>query len=161
MSFNQHERRKRDQSVQQETVGHQGTARVHIQSADDVLVARQAGRALASGIGFSTIDVALVTLAISEIAGNIVKYAGDGDITIEIIDRLDGDVTGDTRKTGIQIVASDQGPGIPDVAIAMRDFYSTGAGLGVGLPGVRRLMDEFEITSKAGQGTMVWMRRWV
>src|SRR6185437_14900400 len=117
------------QSVQQGTVGHHGTARVHIESADDVLVARQAGRALASGIGFSTIDVALVTLAISEIAGNIVKYAGDGDITMEIIGSIDGNVTGEAGKTGIQIVASDQGPGIPDISIAMRDFYSTGAGL--------------------------------
>lgn len=132
------------------------TACVRIQSTTDLVAARQAGRALGAQAGFPVTDLTIIVAAISEIARNILEYARDGDVRITIIDGSDA---GD-GATGIEVVASDRGPGIPEIARVMRDFYSTGSGLGIGLPGARRLMDEFEITSTAGQGTVVRMRKW-
>lgn len=126
--------------------------RVAIMRDGDIVEARRRGRDLAQQIGFSGSDLTIIATAISEIARNIVVYAGRGEISIEIAQR-DG-------RRGILVVASDEGPGIGDIERAMRDGYSTGNSLGLGLPGARRLMDDFEITSKVGQGTTVTMRKW-
>jgi serine/threonine-protein kinase RsbT len=118
----------------------------------DIVAARQKGRDLATQIGFSGSDLTVIATAISEIARNIVVYAQRGEISLSIVER-DG-------KRGILVIARDEGPGIPDIEQAMRDGFSTGRSLGLGLPGSRRLMDEFEISSAVGQGTTVTMRKW-
>ena len=117
--------------------------RVPIVSTDDVIIARQRGRALAADTGFSTSEATLIAAAISELARNIVKYARHGEILLR-------------RDTNgmLTIVARDQGPGIPDVTSALRRGYSTSGGLGLGLPGVRRIADHFEIASSSA-GTTV------
>lgn len=117
-----------------------------------IVSARQKGRELASQCGFPSTDLAVVATAISELARNIVRYAVRGEVTIRLVD--------DHGKRGIEVVAADEGPGIPDIALAMQDGYSSSGGLGLGLPGTRRLMDEFEITSDLGKGTTVTVRRW-
>lgn len=118
----------------------------------DIVEARQKGRELAQQIGFSGSDLTLIATAISEIARNIVVYAGRGHIDLSIAEK--------NGKRGILVVARDEGPGIPDIERAMRDGYSTGNSLGLGLPGSRRLMDDFEIDSAVGRGTTVIMRKW-
>jgi serine/threonine-protein kinase RsbT len=125
---------------------------VHVSSDADVVAAREEGRELSARLGFSTIDLTLIVTAISEVARNILLYAKEG----EIVMRLDQN----GRQRGIVVVARDEGPGIADVALAMRDSYSTGSGLGLGLPGARRLMDEFEIESEVSKGTTVVMKKW-
>lgn len=127
--------------------------RIHIDSEPDIVVARQQGRALAAELGFSPGDLALVATAISEVTRNIIEYAGCGELLLRLI--------GDRSRRGIELVASDLGPGIPDLELAMQDGYSTGGGLGLGLPGAKRLMDEFEIESAVGRGTVVRMKKWV
>lgn len=126
--------------------------RVAVHSDADVVIARQRGREIASLLGFSASDLALIATAISELARNIVLYAGSGEIEIGRLEQKD--------RRGIIIVARDQGPGIANIAQAMRDGFSTSGGLGLGLPGVKRLMDEFEISSRPGRGTTVTVRRW-
>jgi serine/threonine-protein kinase RsbT len=126
--------------------------RLQVASDSAIVDARQAGRRLAEEAGFSSTDLTLIATAISEIARNIVTYAGRGVITLRLVDVRD--------RSAIEIVAEDDGPGIPDIDRAIQDGYSTGRGLGLGLPGARRLMDEFEIDSTVGQGTTVVMRRW-
>jgi serine/threonine-protein kinase RsbT len=126
--------------------------RVSIDCDSDVVSARQKGRELASQCGFQPTDLAVVATAISELARNIVRYAVRGEIILRLVQN-DG-------KKGIEVVANDDGPGIPDVGLAMQDGYSTSGGLGLGLPGTRRLMDDFEITSDFGKGTTVTVRRW-
>jgi serine/threonine-protein kinase RsbT len=128
------------------------TARVAIHSDQDIVVARQKGRALAAEIGFSAVDATLIATAISELARNIVAYARVGEIELRTID-------GPSRE-GILVIASDDGPGIGDIRQAMRDGFSTSGSLGLGLPGVRRLMDEFEIASQPGKGTRVAVKKW-
>lgn len=128
------------------------TARVAIHSDQDIVVARQKGRALAAEIGFSAVDATLIATAISELARNIVAYARVGEIELQTID-------GPSRE-GILVIASDDGPGIGDIRQAMRDGFSTSGSLGLGLPGVRRLMDEFEIASQPGKGTRVAVKKW-
>lgn len=118
----------------------------------DVVIARQRGREIASLLGFSASDLALIATAISELARNIVLYAGTGEIEIGHVEQME--------RRGIEIVARDQGPGIRNIPQAMRDGFSTSGGLGLGLPGVKRLMDEFEIQSRPGRGTTVTVRRW-
>lgn len=130
----------------------QGEIRVAINSDQDIVAARQKGRALATELGFTSGDATLIATAISELARNIVSYARKGLITLQI-------VNGDDRQ-GLSIVASDDGPGIPDVRQALRDGFSTSGSLGLGLPGVRRLMDEFQITSVPGRGTTVAVKKW-
>ena len=125
---------------------------ITIASDVDVVSARQHGRELAEQVGFSAGDQTVIAAAISEIARNILNYARRGAITFRTV--LDGD------RSGIIIVATDQGPGIPDVPRAMQDGYSTSGGLGLGLPGARRLMDEFEVVSAPRQGTTVTMKKW-
>jgi serine/threonine-protein kinase RsbT len=125
---------------------------VAINSDQDIILARQRGRALATEMGFVATDATLIATAISELARNIVSYARSGEITLKI-------VNGSNRE-GLSIIASDSGPGIRDVHQAMRDGFSTSGSLGMGLPGVRRLMDEFEIVSTPGQGTTVAVKKW-
>ena len=108
--------------------------------------------AAAPGAGFAAADLTLVATAISEIARNIVKFARRGELTIALVT--------DDGRTGVTIVARDSGPGIVDVGQALQDGYSTYRGLGLGLGGARRLMDEFEITTEAGRGTTVTMTKW-
>lgn len=126
--------------------------RLAINSDQDIVLARQKGRALATQLGFTSGDATLIATAISELARNIVSYARNGQITLRMLNN------GDRR--GLSIIASDNGPGIPDIRQALRDGFSTSGSLGMGLPGVRRLMDEFEITSQPGQGTMVAVKKW-
>src|SRR5262245_38501463 len=127
--------------------------RVPISSAVDIVTARQKGRAVAMDLGFTGTDLTLVSTAISEVARNIVDHAKRGEIIFS--------GTNNGGRQGITIVARDEGPGIPDVARAMEYGYSTRKGLGVGLPGARWLMDEFEIDSIVGHGTTVTMKKWL
>lgn len=126
--------------------------RVTIGSDGDIIIARQKGRALAAELGFSPTDVVRIATAISELARNVLSYAANGEIRLEAVNGR--------NRCGIAIVASDRGPGIADVERAMQDAYSTSGGLGLGLPGVRRLMDEFTIESTVGQGTTVSATKW-
>ena len=126
--------------------------RVPINSDADIVAARQKGRALAEQAGFSGSDLALIATAISELARNIVEFAGQGEVILSPCHQ------GDRR--GIKIVARDEGPGIADVSLALQDGYSTKGGLGLGLPGAKRLMDEFDIQSEVGKGTTVTARKW-
>ncbi|HEX6305381.1 MAG TPA: anti-sigma regulatory factor [Anaerolineales bacterium] len=125
---------------------------VPILSEADIVVARQSGRTLAAEAGFAGSELTVIATAISEVARNILAYASTGEILLQQIQR--------DKQIGLLIVARDKGPGIPDVALALQDGYSTGNGLGLGLPGARRLMDEFEIVSEVGRGTTVTMRKW-
>lgn len=127
--------------------------RIPIEHDVDIVTARQEGRKLAARIGFSGSDLTVIATAISEIVRNIVVYAKHGELEISAI-RAGG-------RQGILIVARDTGPGIADLGRAMTDGYSTGGSLGLGLPGARRLMDEFDIVSTVGQGTTVTMKKWM
>jgi serine/threonine-protein kinase RsbT len=119
----------------------------------DIVAARQLGRSVAKELGFGTVDQARITTAISELARNIYLYAGFGQICIE---RLLN-----SGKPGIRIIASDNGPGINDIRQVMEDGFSTSGGLGAGLPGVKRLMDEFKINSNPGEGTEIITTKWL
>ncbi len=119
----------------------------------DLVTVRQAGRDLALALGFTRGEAALVATAISELARNILQYAGEGEVTLRTV--------GDGPRRGLTIIATDAGPGIPDLERAQMDGYSTSGGLGLGLPGVRRLMDELEVQSRPGEGTRVVARKWV
>ena len=123
-----------------------------ISSERDIVLARQKGRALATELGFSVGNATLIATAISELARNIVAYAGKGEMVMSIVYNSD--------RTGITIVASDSGPGISDIPLALRDGYSTSGSLGIGLPGARRLMDEFNIESQPGHGTIITVTKW-
>lgn len=126
--------------------------RVPIVYDTDIVAARTEGRRLAVELGFSNTDATLVATAISEVARNILVHAREGVITIS--------ATLNDEIAEIAVVASDEGPGIRDVDLALRDGYSTAGGLGLGLPGVRRLMDDFQITTEDGKGTEVTMTKW-
>jgi serine/threonine-protein kinase RsbT len=125
---------------------------VPIASDQDVVVARHKGRGLAAELGFSASAATLLATAISELARNIVSYAGRGEIVLR--------ATNNSDRPGVMVVARDKGPGIASIEQALRDGYSTSGSLGLGLPGVRRLVDEFEIVSEIGQGTTVTVRKW-
>ncbi len=118
----------------------------------DFVGARQRGSAMAAELGFGRGDQTVMAAAISEVARNILKDAQRGEIELRPVPN------GST--TALAIVARDDGPGIPDIAQAMRDGFSTSGGLGLGLPGARRLMDEFEIVSAPGRGTAITMTKW-
>ncbi len=126
--------------------------RVPIASDQDIVVARYKGRALASEVGFSSGESTLIATAISELARNIVSYARRGEIVLSVVRNSD--------RPGLQVIAADEGPGIPDIRQALLDGFSTSGSLGLGLPGVRRLMDEFQIVSKLGEGTTVTVKKW-
>ena len=130
-----------------------GEIRVPIRSDQDIVAARQKGRELALSIGFSACEATLVATAVSELARNIVLYARSGEIQVQGIEQ--------SHRKGIVVVARDDGPGIANVRQAVQDGFSTSGGLGLGLPGVRRLMDEFEIVSQPGHGTRVTARKWL
>jgi RNA polymerase sigma factor (sigma-70 family) len=122
---------------------------VHVDA--DIVVARQAARELASRLGFSATDLTILATAVSEISRNIVRFADSGEVVIELVE--------DSRR-GVRVTARDTGPGIPDIEQALTDGYSTYSGLGLGLPGARRLMDDFAVVSEPGHGTTVTMTKW-
>ena len=126
---------------------------VDIHTEWDIVAARQLGRNEAKKSGFGTVDQARITTAISELARNIYLYAGRGKIEIERLSEND--------VFGIMIIASDEGPGIPDVRKVMEDGFSTSGGLGAGMPGVQRLMDEFKIETELGVGTIITATKWL
>ena len=130
----------------------QEDVRVPVRRDSDVVAARQKGREVAAGAGFTGTELTVIATAISEIARNIVKFAKRGEFTYTVLT--------EGGRTGLQVVARDSGPGIPDVQRALEDGYSTYRGLGLGLPGARRLMDEFDIVSTVGEGTTVTMIKW-
>lgn len=126
---------------------------IPINTERDIVKARQAGRDLAKKVGFGIVDQARITTAISELARNIYVHAKNGKIVVEYMN--------EGEKRGLKITAEDDGPGIKDIRAAMKDGYSTSGGLGVGLPGVKRLMDEFFIDSKANEGTKIVVVKWL
>jgi serine/threonine-protein kinase RsbT len=126
--------------------------RVTIARDMDIVTARQRGRELAASAGFSRTDQTLIATAISEVARNIVMYADRGELILVALESH--------GCRGIQVVARDEGPGIQDLALAMQDGYSTSNSLGMGLPGAKRLMDEFQLWSSPGNGTTVTMKKW-
>jgi serine/threonine-protein kinase RsbT len=130
-----------------------GAIHIPIEREQDIVVARQKGRELAAHCGLGSTDQTLLATAISELARNIISYARCGEIELREVER-DG-------RRGVQVIARDQGPGIADVELAMRDGYSTAGSLGLGLPGARRLVHDFQIDSTPGNGTTVEMRMWV
>ena len=129
-----------------------GEVRLPVESESDVVSARAEGRALALGLGFSRTDATLIATAISEIARNIIVHVGEGEIRLS-------SVVEETRR-GLVVVAADNGPGIRDLDGALELGYASRGGLGLGLPGARRLMDEFAIESDADHGTTVTMTKW-
>jgi serine/threonine-protein kinase RsbT len=129
-----------------------GEVTLDIVSDADVVPARAEGRALATELGFSRTDATLIATAISEIARNILVHAGTGHVRLRPVY--------EDRRYGVVVEARDSGPGIRDVDAALREGYGTGDGLGLGLPGVNRLMDEFEIDTAVGRGTTVNMTKW-
>jgi len=126
---------------------------VTIERDADIVTARQKGRELAATIGFSITDQTVIALAISEIARNIVTYARRGKVFLSR--------TEEGGRRGVLVIAEDEGPGIADIELAMRDGYSTSRSLGVGLPGTKRIMDEFQVESSMGRGTTVRMKKWL
>ena len=118
----------------------------------DIVTARQKGRELARDLGFTSTDLALIATAISELARNIILYANSGEILLSVVEN-------GTRR-GLKVVARDDGPGIPDIERALEEGFSTSRSLGLGLSGVRRLMDEFDIVSEIGNGTTVTVKKW-
>jgi serine/threonine-protein kinase RsbT len=126
--------------------------RVAIGADEDLVPARAQARALAEQLGFSRTDATLIATAISEIARNIVVHVGQGEIVLRPVE--------EESRHGLVVIAHDAGPGIRDVDAAMRDGYAGRGGLGLGLPGARRLMDDFDIVSQPGRGTTVRMTKW-
>lgn len=118
----------------------------------DIVAARQSGRTLATKHGFSNTDATLIATAISELSRNIIRYAIEGEIILSTAQK--------SGKIGIVVVARDKGPGIVDIEHAMVMGYSTSGSLGIGLPGVSRLMDDFKIDSRPGSGTLVMAKKW-
>jgi serine/threonine-protein kinase RsbT len=119
----------------------------------DMVVARQKGREMAQSLGFPVSEQALIATAISELTRNMLKYAGRGELALA--------VEHDGGRRAIVVVAADQGPGIVDPERALQDGYSSGDGLGLGLPGTRRIMDEFELATELGKGTRITAKKWI
>ena len=134
--------------------GHQrqDTVQIPVSTDSDVVAARRAARELAARLTFSGTDLTILATAVSEVARNIVKFTDGGEVVVELVE--------DGGRKGVQVVARDAGPGIPDIDAAMADGYSTYGGLGIGLPGARRLMDEFAVVSQTGRGTTITMTMW-
>ena len=127
--------------------------RIAIESDNDVVTARQRARELAAGLELTSTDQTLLATAISEVARNITTYATRGEVLLSIVRDNGG-------REGIRVVARDSGPGIEDLELAMQDGYTSGGGLGLGLPGARRLVDEFDIETAPSQGTTVTLVKW-
>jgi serine/threonine-protein kinase RsbT len=125
---------------------------IPVASDTDMVPARAEGRALADRLGFSRTDATLIATAISEVGRNILVHAGTGEIVLTPLY--------DDGRCGLEVIARDSGPGISNVETALRDGYGSRGGLGLGLPGARRLMDEFDIASRLGEGTVVTMKKW-
>ena len=132
------------------TSGSQGEVRIDDES--HIVTVRTTVREVAERLGFGITDVTRIVTAASELARNVFRYAGVGSMRWRTLD-VDG-------MPGIELVFTDQGPGIPDILQAMREGYSSARGMGMGLPGTKRLMDEFDIESKVGHGTTVTVRKW-
>jgi serine/threonine-protein kinase RsbT len=130
-----------------------GETLVPIEHEGDIVTARQKGRELAAASGLSKTEQTLIATAISEVARNIVVYAHRGEVVLAPLD--------DEGRRGVLVVARDEGPGIANPDLAMRDGYSTTNSLGMGLPGAKRLMDEFELSTIVGKGTTITMKKWV
>lgn len=126
--------------------------KVPIRSEADLVTARLRGRELAAALNFSSSELTLIATAISEVTRNILSYAGSGELDLRLVRQ--------GPKVGVSIVARDRGPGIADLFSAMQDGYSTSGSLGLGLPGSKRLMDEFDLVSEVGKGTTVTMTKW-
>jgi serine/threonine-protein kinase RsbT len=124
---------------------------VPIEDDAHAVVASQQGYNLAGKLGFSKVEQTAISIAILEVARNIVKYADSGEVEVNYIR--------DNISCEVIIIAQDKGPGIPDIELAMQDGYTTGKSLGLGLPGAKRLMDEFEIISEPGSGTTIIMKK--
>jgi serine/threonine-protein kinase RsbT len=129
--------------------------RIAIESDADVVTARQRARALAVGLEMPSTDQTLLATAISEIARNITTYATRGEVLLSIVRDA-----GPPAREGIRVIARDRGPGIPDIEQALQDGWTSGNGLGLGLPGARRLVDEFDIESAPSEGTTVTLVKW-
>ena len=129
-----------------------GDVRVAIRTDADVVTARQEARTMGAEVGLSSTDLTLLATAISEVARNITTYAGEGEVLLRVIER--------GGRQGVEVLASDEGPGIADLELAMQDGYTTGKGLGLGLPGARRLVDEFELQTAVGSGTSIRLVKW-
>jgi serine/threonine-protein kinase RsbT len=123
-----------------------------LRSSEDVVVVRQAVWAMASQLGFSLVDQTKIVTAASELARNTVDYGGGGTVRLQAL--------ADGPRVGLRVTFEDKGPGIEDVALVMKDGYTTGGGLGLGLGGARRLSNEFEMVSRPGEGTRVSIARW-
>ena len=127
---------------------------IALENEHDVAVARGEARRIAADLGFRVIDQTRIATVASELARNVVKYAKRGRMIAQPVENPTG-------RRGLRLIFEDTGPGIPDIAAAMRDGFSTGRGLGKGLPGAKRLVDEFEIESEVGRGTKVSVLRWL
>jgi serine/threonine-protein kinase RsbT len=123
-----------------------------VQTAEDVVGIRQAVRQRAVELGFNLVDQTKIVTAASELARNTLQYGGGGTVTIEAVEEM--------GRRGLRLTFADEGPGIVDIELAMKDGYTTGGGLGLGLSGARRLSNEFHIESKPGQGTRITIARW-
>lgn len=126
---------------------------IPIENEDSIILARQSARALAQSLGFSALDQSRIATGVSELARNVVRYATNGRGEVRIRALVEA-------KPGIEIVVRDQGPGIADLEQALAAGFTSGRGLGMGLPGTRRLMDEMDIDSAPGRGTIVTIRKW-
>lgn len=131
----------------------QAALRIPIEGEDSIIAARQRARQLAQSLGFGALDQSRIATAVSELTRNVVRYATEGRGEARIRPLSDG-------KGGVEVVVSDEGPGISDVGQALGEGFTSGRGLGMGLPGTRRLMDEMEIDSAPGRGTTVTIRKW-
>jgi len=129
--------------------------RIAIESDNDVVTARQRARELAARLELTSTDQTLLATAISEVARNITTYATRGEVLLSIVREA-----GPPAREGIRVVARDRGPGIADLDLAMQDGYTSGGGLGLGLPGARRLVDEFDIETAPSVGTTVTLVKW-
>ncbi len=129
------------------------SVRIPVRNETGIALSVMKARNAATAIGFDEVKCQMIATAVSELANNIIKYAGHGEI---LLDR----VTAGSRF-GIEVIAWDSGPGIENIEKAMEDHYSSGKTLGLGLPGVKRLMDDFELTSEPGKRTMVTIRKWL
>jgi serine/threonine-protein kinase RsbT len=134
-------------------VASEAVALIPIESDADVVTARQQAREMAGELDLTSTDQTLLATAISEVARNITTYAKRGEVELSMV-RDDG------GREGIRVIARDQGPGIEDVELALQDGYTSGSGLGLGLPGARRLVDDFAIETAPGRGTTVTLVMW-
>ncbi|VVO58909.1 Serine/threonine-protein kinase RsbT [Pseudomonas fluorescens] len=132
------------------TVRSSGTHPIHIEQ--DVVLARQLTRKLAQECGMRLIDLTKLVTAVSELARNTMVYGGGGDMDWQILD--------ENARTGLRLVFRDEGPGIPDIKLAMTDGWTSGSGLGLGLTGAKRLVEEFELDTTPGKGTRITITRW-